>query len=169
MGRDRTGQWERKKCAKPWSELGLHGGLAGAQGVAGAALCLCGGRWQMWLGRCLPSIPALPVVLLSNSWPLCLFNKPPVGLPGSSGLASGSSRQRKGSRSASVGSSPGSRGALSLLIHKHWTSIKIIKGNQQPINNINSRTGRIRGTGEYWSNPHFHAWTESRAGMCFLY
>lgn len=142
------GQW-REQWVKAMGQVrGVCGGMEPVAGqvVARAALCPRGGRWHRpWVDRCLSSTHGLPMVLLSDDWSLCLFNKAPVGLPRCLGLGSGSSEQRKGSRSASAGGSPGSRGALSLLIHKHWTSIKIIKGNQQPINNINSRTGRIQG------------------------
>lgn len=72
-----------------------------------------------WIGRCLSSTPGLLMVLLNDDWPLCLCDKAPVDWPRSPGLGAGSSDQRKRSRSASVGSSPGSRGTLSLLIHKH--------------------------------------------------
>lgn len=72
-----------------------------------------------WVGRCLSSTPGLLMDLLNDGWLLCLFDKAPVGWPRCPGLGAGSSEQRKGSRSASVGSSPGSRGTLSLLIHKH--------------------------------------------------
>lgn len=72
-----------------------------------------------WVGRCPSSTRRLLMVLLNDGWSLCLFDKAPVGWPRCPGLGAGSSEQRKESQSASVGSSPGSRGTLSLLIHKH--------------------------------------------------
>lgn len=72
-----------------------------------------------WVGRCLSSTPWLLMVLLNDGWPLYLFDKAPFGWPRCPGLGAGSSEQRQGSWSASAGSSPGSRGTLSLLIHKH--------------------------------------------------
>ena len=97
----------------------------------------------------------------------CASQQGACGRPRGSGLGSGSS-----SREEQVNTHQqcfGHRGALGLLIHRWRVSIKTIKGDEQPTNNIDSKTSKCWGAGEYWSDMHLSTWRKFYGIMCFLY
>lgn len=131
------------------------------------------GEDSTWLAGCLPHLLSSPL-LPAMGWPLrlparCLWASSGlwVGIPRGSGLGSGSSSQEE--QVSTHQQSFGHRGALGLLIHRWRVSIKTIKGDEQPTNNIYSKTSKWRGAGEYWSDMHLSTWGKFYGIMCFLY